>query len=376
MPRLYNKKVGIHAIDKRLRKRTEERDAIVWSVDTTNKIVNLKIQGSDTLMVANYHQVLTAVPNYVKPGAAVTVRHRRGNRGYIEVIGTGRAIPTPVGAGGSLPDVNTTDDILTGMAALATSPETLTVRINSGTYRVDNTLYVFAPDTGFVYTMDDPAPLIMGTDDVTMGVQYFTVSIDSAPATPAYGRYDIIVVGPHDNEAHVVKGTAVNLSTTEPTMPTVPANHILIDWVFIKYGDTVITTEMIGGKYADPAPNTIVLNISGTWTNVDDELTWNPSPPPQPYADISITVKDQYGTTINYGGARGRLTSYATFGQVYGSYSGWRSDYAESPHTSSVSFKFERDQSATEYAPTLLYQVTGFESAFVIVLLDALGDPI
>jgi hypothetical protein len=376
MPRMYNKRVGVNAIDKRMRKRVSERDAIVWSVDEANDIVNLRIQGSDKNLVAHYHQVLNAVPRYVKPGAAVRVRHRRGNKGYVEVTGTGRAVPTPVGIGSSFPVVGLTDVVLSGMEVLATDPLSMTVRVNPGTYRLDNTLHVWSKTNNFYYVMNDPAPLLMGTDPVYMGAQYYVVTIPAAPSTPQYGRYDILVVGPHDDEIDVVSGSEVNLSTTEPTMPSTPANHVLVEWIFVMYGDTTVDSSMIGKSYQSPGPETITISLSGTWVDVDDQLTWNPSTPPQPFADIQISVTDQYGGSYSFGGARGRLTLSGGFGQVYGSYSGWRSDYAESSHSASVSFKYERDQTASEFAPILLYEVTGFSTVFVIVLLDSLGDPI
>lgn len=376
MPRLYGKKVGIGVIDRRVRKRVEERDAIVWTVDSANKVVNVKIQGSDTLLKARYHQVLTSTPAYLKPGAAVTLRHRRGNKGYVEVVGTGRAIPTPVGAGSSLPTVDLTDIILSGMEVLATDPTTMTVRVNPGTYRYNNGLYVWSETNNFFYEMNDPAELIMGTDDVNMGGQYYVVTIPAAPSTPKYGRYDILVVGPHDNQIDVVSGSEVNLSTTTPTMPSVPANHVLVDWVFVMYGDTVVTDDMIGKSYEEPIFSSVSISISGSWTTVDDELEWNPTPPPQPSCSIVITVYDQYGTAWNFGGARGKLTNLATFGQVYGSYTGWRSDYAESSVSTTGTFQFERDQSAAETSVPLLYEVSGYAYTIVLVLLDSGGSPI
>jgi len=376
MPRLYGKKVGIGVIDRRVRKRVEERDAVVWSVDSANNIVNVKIQGSDTLLKSHYHQVLTAAPSYLKPGAAVTIRHRRGNKGYVEVIGTGRAIPTPIGAGSSLPSVDLTDVVLSGMEVLATDPTTMTVRVNPGTYRYNNGLYIWSETNNFFYTMDDPAPLLMGSDAVTMGGQYYVVTIPAAPATPKYGRYDILVVGPHDNEIDVISGTAVNFSTTVPTMPTVPSGHVLVDWVLVFYGDTVVTDDMIGKSYSSPIYSSVDISISGSWVTVDDELEWNPTPPPQPYCDIVITVYDQYGTVWNFAGMRGKLTNMGAFGQVYGSYTGWRSDYAESYVSTTGSFKFERDQSASESSVPLLYEVGGYAYSFVLVLLDSGGSPI
>jgi hypothetical protein len=375
MPKMYNKKIGLNAIDSRLRKRVEERDAIVWSIDENNDVVNLKIQGSDTLLVAHYHQVLNALPRYVKPGAAVTVRHRRGNKGYVEIMGTGRAIPTPVGASSGLPQVGSTDVVISGMEVLATDPTSLTVRVNSGVYRMDNTLYVWSETNNFFYTMNDPAELIMGTDAVTMGGQYYVVNIPAAPSTPQYGRYDLLVVGPHDNQIDVLSGSEVNLTNEAPVKPSVPANHVLVDWIFIQYGDTVVDSTMIGKNYSQPGPETITVTLGGIDITVDDEFGWSLIDN-TPICTITISVQDQYGGTYGFGGQRGRLTLTGP-GQVLGGYTGWRSDYAESNHASSVFFSYERDQLAVpEYSPTFVYETTGFSTVFVIVLLNVSGDPI
>lgn len=374
MPKMYNKKIGQNAIDTRIRRRIEERDAIVWSIDEGNDIVNLKIQGSDTLLVAHYHQVLNAVPKYVKPGAAVTVRHRRGNKGYVEIVGTGRAIPTPIGASSGLPEVGATDVVVSGMEVLATYPTSMSVRVNPGVYRLNNTLYVWSETNNFYYTMDDPPELIMGTDPVTMGGQYYVVNIPAAPATPAYGRYDLLVIGPHDNQIDVVSGAEVNFSTDEPVMPSVPVNHVMVDWVLVFYGDTVVTDAMIGKSYNAPAPQDITVTISTSFVT-DQQLEWNPAAPPSASCVIIISVDDQYGTTINFGG-RGRLTLGAGFGQVNGSYTGWSSNYAESYHSTQVQFQYIRDQTeGDEFSPVLTYEIEGFATVFIIQLLDSLGVP-
>ena len=377
MPRMYNKKVGTSAVDRRVRKRIEGQDAIVWSVDAANNIVNLKIQGSDILYKAHYHQVMSAVPNYLKVGAAVTLRHRRGNKGYAEVSGTGRSIPTPIAGASALPTISLTNMVLTGMEIFETDPQSMWLGVYPGTYRLDNTIYVFSEANNFFYTMNDPPPLIMGTDAVTMGGEYFAVEFDAAPGTPAYGRYDILVVGPHDSLIHVVKGTAVNLSTTEPTMPTTPVDHVRIGFVLIQYGDTVITNDMIGKGYSAPGPQEITVAITGTYVDANGHLTWNVLPPPEYQCTITISAKDQYGTTWNFGGVHGTLTKLNGTGQVYGSYTGWTSDVAESNATTSVVFKYERNQSASpEMPPNFVYESPGFSTFTQVVLLGAGGDPI
>ena len=377
MPKMYYKKVGLHAVDQRIRKRSESRDAIVWSIDADNDIVNLKIQGSDTLYKAYYHQVLSSVPSYCKVGAAVSLRHRRGNKGFAEVSGSGRAIPTPVGAGSSLPTIPLQDMILTGMEVLATDPLSMNVRINSGTYRMDNTIYVFSEANNNFYEMNDPPEIMMGVDAVTMGGDYYVVAIPAAPGGSGYGRYDILVVGPHDGLIDVVSGSAVNFSTTAPTMPTTPVDHVLVDWVLVQNGDTVVTDAMIGQSYGAPAPEEVTVVISGTYVNVDQQLLWNPGvlPITQYTCTITISAKDQYGNTWNFGGQRGTLTKAGGFGQVYGGYTGWTSDIAESNASSTVVFGYERDQTETEFSPVFTYEHTGFATAFVLTILDAGGSP-
>ena len=376
MPRMYNKKVGQNAIDNRTRKRVGQRDAIVWSVDEGNDIVNLKIQGSDTLLVAHYHQVLNAVPTYIKPGAAVTVRHRRNNKGYVEIIGTGRAIPTPVGASAGLPVVGATDVVVSGMEVLPTDPTSMTVRVNPGVYRLDNTLHVWSKTNNFFYTMNDPPELIMGTDPVTMGGQYYVVTIPAAPVSEHFGRYDLLVVGPHDGEIDVISGAEVNLSTTEPVMPSVPVNHVMVDWVLVFYGETVVTAGMIGKKYNPPSPQDVTVTLSTSFVT-DQQLEWNPAAPPSASCVVIISVEDQYGSTIDFNGARGRLTLSGGFGEVDGGYTGWSSDWAESSHGTQVQFQYRREQTnPDENHPVLVYDVEGFTTAFVIILLDSLGDPL
>lgn len=375
MPKFYNKMVGRRKIEHRIRQHTPDRDAIVWSVDAEAKIANVKIQGSNTLIQVPYHMTMFSVPSYVRPGAAVTVRHRGGNKGFWEISGTARTIPTPVSGSGSLPDQNTTDVVLTGMEVSVTDPTSWCVSISAGTYRYDEVIYVFSGTSNWYYTMDDPAPLVMGNDPVVMGGQFYAICFDPAPVTINYGRYDILVIGPHDNSVDVIKGAEVNLSTTTPTMPSVPSGHILIGWVFITGADTAITSEMVNLTYGTPAPEQTTITLSGSWVTAN-QLEWNATPPPMPDCTITISCKDQYGGTYGFGGAMGTLTLVGGYGLVYGIYSGWRSDYALAKHNSSITFKYQRDQDEDEFRPIFTYECSNFAYVFTITLLDALGDPI
>lgn len=389
MPRLYSKRIGKHKVDNRVRQKVEERDAIIWTVDSENDIVYLKIQGSDTLVRAYYHQVIHTFPGYLKAGAAAMIRFRRGTKGIVDVIGTGRAVPTPVGEGSVMPPISLADMVISGMEVTATDPYSMSVQVASGVYRINNVLYTFAGTANFFYTMHSPAPLLMGTDNVTMGGQYYTVTIPAAPSTSPYGRIDILVIGT-DQVVEVVSGTEVNLSTTEPIMPTIPANHILLGWILIKYGDTYVTSSMINAAYGAPTAAAMHVVLTGGWItteywNGDEDdpfhyvLEWNPQFPPQtqPSCGIQITLTDQYGSTMNFGGARGRLTLYG-MGQVYGSYTGWSSTYAESAVGTSASFQYVREQpmdggDPMDYSPGLAFEVEGFSGGVPCPLQGAGG---
>lgn len=117
--RLYGKKFAKRSMDKRTRLKVESRDAVLWSVDWDNRICNVKIQGSNELVAAHFPQNLTALDIFMKPGNAVRIAHRGGNRGYIEVVGHGMAIPTPV-TGDSHP---ATSDLADGVVSGLTISE-------------------------------------------------------------------------------------------------------------------------------------------------------------------------------------------------------------------------------------------------------------
>lgn len=389
MPKLYSKRVGRHSIDNRVRKRVEERDAIIWTIDAENDIVYLKIQGSDTLVRAYYHQVIHTFPGYLKAGAAAMIRFRQGTKGIVDVIGTGRAVPSPVGEGSVMPPISLADMIISGMEVTATDPYTMSVAVASGVYRISNVLYTFAGTSNFYYTMHSPPPLLMGTDDVTMGPQYYTVTIPAAPSTSPYGRIDILVIGT-DQVIDVISGTEVNLSTTEPTMPTVPANHILVAWVFVRYGNTYVTNSMINAAYQTPAAASMHIVLTGGWITTmywdlteDDPfhyvLEWNSQFPPsvQPSCGIQITLTDQYGSTMDFNGATGRLTLYG-MGRVYGNRTGWSTSYAESSVGTTAYFQYEREQpmdgdDPMDFSPGLAYEIEGFGGAVPVPLQGAGG---
>ena len=91
-------------MERHLRDKTESRDAIVWDIDESNFLVRCKIQGSNEYILCYYPRNWQTLPPWCKRGNAVRIAHRGGIRGNLEVIGNGRAIPTPIAGADQFPD--------------------------------------------------------------------------------------------------------------------------------------------------------------------------------------------------------------------------------------------------------------------------------
>lgn len=333
--RLYRKNFTRDVINQRVRSHTVDRDGIVWDIDETNHIASVRIQGSNINLKCPYHRVNRHRPDYLKRGACVQVRHKRGLRGYAEIVGPGRAIPSPVSGESQLPVRSSVDAILSGLELSETDPTSMNLILDSGTFRLDDTIYVFTGSEDGYYLMDDPPVLVMGNNPVTMGEGWSTVTISAAPSA-GYGRYDIIVVG-IDGDADVIAGTP-SLLSIEPTMPSIPSDHILIDHIFIYGGQTAVDDSMIGKNWSAPIAVEVDCALSGD-INGDNQLLY------QNGAEVTLTITatDQYGQTFNGGNVTCTCTLYCNDGEVYGLMTGWRSDYAQAQYGTSLIFKYRRN---------------------------------
>jgi hypothetical protein len=356
-----------------------DRDAIVWSVDTSNFYALVKIQGSNTTIKAHYPRNWQVNPTWLKEGNSVRIRHRSGVQGYVEIIGHGRAIPSPV-EGDTFPTPTTpTDAIESGMEVLEYGGGGMNVYVNDGQYSIDGTSYIYTTLGAGYIVMDDPAPMVMGSN--TLMGYYESVSpvvIDPAPAS-GRGRYDALVIGT-DGVVDVVKGSDVSLNT-EPTRPTIPTDHVLIGYLFIYGGMTSIPQNWIGVLWTAPYANTVQTAATGNLSKTAEgsfEFAWDAGDD-TPEGDISFTIKDQYGNTRTIS-KTATMTIVAGTGSVATSYGGTYGSSAAKTIGSSTSFWYRRNQIATpETHPVIQLEFADFPSltyVFVITNLDVSGDPV
>lgn len=234
--------------------RIETRDAIVFDIISAG-ICRVKIQGSDTPIVAYYQLGRESAPNYVTPGQSVRVQHRGGVRSLTEIIGIGQTVPTTI-PGGNSPVIPTgADGLISGGQITATlNGADMYVHVTIAIYRISGTIYTSTA---------------------------VDLLLDPAPAVGAWR--DDLIVGGSDGVVHVVDGTA----SGTPSVPPTPAGHIAFGAVLVSGGSAAITQYMIGQNWKAPTPTSIQIVIA------DDELSWV-----QPSTGIIVTVYDQYANEI------------------------------------------------------------------------------
>jgi len=373
--KLYGKRSISRRVDRRAGQRVPERDAIIWSVNLEQHYCYVKIQGSNTQIKAHYPANWNYKPYWLKPGNAVRIRHRAGNRGYIEVIGEGRAIPSPV-SGDTFPALSILDDaILTGMTVKQTWPtETMAVTVDDGTYRISGVVYTFDPEATGGVLMDDPANIAMTAGgSAIMGDVGFVVQINDAPVTEGKCRYDILVVGT-DGEVDYIKGEESDYDT-EPTLPSTPANHLFIEKIFVTYGMETVGNSDIGKSWVEPNPMQLTYSCACEdcvldWSGVSD----------YPTCVVTLTVADQYGEeNSNADGRQVEITMYGT-GTFKGSSDGSYHDSDTKGYGtisgSTDTFTYKRDQTeSTEASPTFVVRVLGYGMLVCIVSIRLGAEP-
>lgn len=324
---LFNKRTIKRSAQREAKARIESRDAIVWEVLPSQRLCRVKIQGSNTSLYARYHENWEATPSYLKAGNSVRIAHRGGKRSNWEIIGHGRNLPTfpNPDAGDTTPiPVGSENAILTGFEVLPTTPNSMSVTIGSGTYRINGVEYSLS-DLQLTMTSGSSTIMTAGSSILMGASSLNAVTFDTPPAS-GYTRTDLVVIGT-DGVLDVVKGTNFLNSVETPTIPTVPSSHVLVAQVFImggkvqkeddwEYQGDGVTTNGRSGSYENIIE---AQNINSDWQqgvpakilfsryeflpyttetcNINDyPYIWpySSSDSYEPYAKLSYTLLDQF----------------------------------------------------------------------------------
>lgn len=345
--RLYGRKFARRALEKKTRAVQETRDGILWSIEDSTKTCRVKIQGTDTLIVAHYPRNWKSIPYWLKRGNAVRVLHRGGNRGYVEVIGEGRAIPTPI-AGDAMPDNDTLPDGIVTGCTMTGMGDAMGAVITSGTYRINGTIYSLSvngqdryydsePDA--YYDSGLPEFFLPDSGDIPKGVA-------DAPAVGMF-RYDAFCVGV-DGVIDYVQGTA----SATPSQPVLPADHVLINnsYILVVGGATVIENKDIGRQWSAPYAATLEIDIEGSGFSYD--MPFVPGSPPPQYvdADIALRIRDQFNNIYSAASCSATITKEiggGTFSSTSFSFTG------------STTITWTRDQNDNGDNLTMVFTVSG-----------------
>jgi hypothetical protein len=363
MLRSYGQKFIGNDTRKEVSRKQETRDAILWDVLPATKQARVKIQGSNTLVIAHYPENWQQTPFWLKPGMAVKIVHNAGSRGRIELVGMGQVVPTAV-SGPTFPALaNAIDAILSNIKILPIPNDNqMRVMITTGVFREQGTKYTL-PEI----TTADGDNFFAGMGGLAGQVARI-VDIAAAPSAGNF-RIDIIVVGT-DLVVDYIQGAA----SPNPIQPDTPANHVFIGKILLNSSTVAITFNEINRRFRIPRPTIIEISHSDqflAWTELTDTVT--------------ITIKDQYGLAVTRT-VSGGWYIIAKF--VFGN--GTISSVEEGDSTTQIgqhtgessntaTFTYTRDQvDPGDISPTLTFTLeTNFPIAKqdYILLSDVSGNP-
>lgn len=269
----YGKRFLRNKTQRETAKRIETRDAILWDIFPGDKYCRVKIQRSNTLIRAYYPENMMQAEAWLKPGNSVRIQHVGGNRNRVEIIGHGASIPTPTGAA-MFPTAQAGPDAVLGGCKVKATDAGMYVYVETGTYRIDGTIYTLSAMTAA------ETNIVTAAMGVPIDVTHLVKAIDAASST--LYRFDLLVVGA-DGTVDLIKGTAA----ATPAMPDATADHVALGWVLIPPGATDITGALINRPFAEPVASTLNVTVA------DDDLAWT-----EASTTVTVEVLDQYQRAI------------------------------------------------------------------------------
>lgn len=231
--RTYGKRFMRQERARETRNSRETKNAIVWSIDATNRKANVRIQKSNTTISAYFPTSWYSMPEWVKVGAPVRIVFTGGHHGRIELLGPGTVIPYPQ-TGNVWPDAPVRANHI--QSGLQVSPIPNRKRM----------AYMVKPGSVVINNTDVTVPEIaMGsTDNYLMGDGGYmgnvaavrSVSAPSVGSYPAHGWYIYNVFA---NSAGAITHSAGEaFKTSKPYWPAEEIQNLAgtvydwEDWVF------------------------------------------------------------------------------------------------------------------------------------------------
>jgi hypothetical protein len=332
--RFYGKKILRTSIGQAVEFHVESRDAVCYDVLPAQRVARVKIQGSSTLIIANYPQSWVETPDWLKSGNAVRITHTGGLRGRVELSGSGTFIPTPVEDDPGPGTVTPGDAVVSGLQIQAAATPSLTMTITAGTYRIGGIIYSYAGGTQ---------------------------AISAGSGTPGYFRIDIIAIDAA-GALHYIPGTA----GTNPGAPTVPAGQVELGRILVAPGSTAITQGFINRAWMTRTATSFTLTpaaASLTWGTTTDVVTFSVTD------QYGIALSGTWNFTAQIVTGNGDIGGTAAPGVYSGSFSG-----------SSTTLTYTRTGLSTEQSPVIKAVLTlssgqTIDGATFITLLNSSGDP-
>lgn len=270
--------------DKQQNRRTETRDAICWSINSTDRYAYVKLQGSDEQILAYYPENWQQTPEWLKRGNAVRISHCSGNQGRIELVGHGMLVPTAVP--GSTHTATLSSAVATGVAITAgcnllgkPNVPGMSVMIRTGSFKIGAS--TFTLDS---IAMNSSSLFKMG-DGGNMGDIADIKTIDAA-STDDF-RIDVLQVGT-DLEVDVLKGTTFAATATASTRESIESGHVELGFILVYPNMSEITQGDINHNYSIPESYQLLTSFSKSSIDTLDTAI-----------DINFRVADQYNNTIS-----------------------------------------------------------------------------
>jgi hypothetical protein len=241
----------MNPIKRRMAQSVESRSpgfyGIVVGFHPSTRTCDVKIQGGRyTLKNVRYNTTLNNPPSFVYENCAVFVRQTRGSKFSFEIEGPALVVPTPIdGSNQFVVPPTTPNTALSGLRVVASCVPGQRVAVTTGTARLNGVVTTFSvcklgESLNSKVSGAVPGILELG-EGAQLGNTYCYIPLANPPAAGSgLFRIDNIELG-QDGIIYYVQGTA----SSNPSIPTVGANRILLAYIMRHPGVDITTDDHI-----------------------------------------------------------------------------------------------------------------------------------